>query len=96
LKVGDKVCYESRWRGYEIDEIVKITPTKQIKTQENRTFKNGYCKIDSWESYRLEPVTEEVTNRIRLSGLRSDISNTDFSKCSLETLEQIAKVLGIE
>jgi hypothetical protein len=96
LKVGDKVCYESRWGGYEIDEIVKITPKKQIKTKKNKTFRNGYYRVDSWGSYRLEPVTEEVTNHLRLSELRSKISNTGFSKCSIEKLEEIAKVLGIE
>lgn len=94
LKVGDKICYKTNWNGYVIDEILKITPTGQIKTKLKRTFKNGWCRIDSWEIYHLQQVTEDIRNEILFNRLVEIISKTNFKKYSLETLKEIFKIIN--
>jgi hypothetical protein len=92
LKVGDKVCYHSRYRGYEFETIDKITPTKQIKTK-RYTFKNGYCRLDSWDGLHLEPITQKILDTVRAKKLLGEIKELRLEKLSLEQLERVYAII---
>lgn len=96
LKVGDEVTYRTNWRGDNITTIKRITPTGQIKTEDGRTFRNGYCKINSWEGVFLRPLTQEVRERIFLRKTCLRLVNTDWEKVSPEKLKRIVAILGEE
>jgi len=96
LKVGDKVTYRTKWHGDNITTIKRITPTGQIKTEDGRTFRDGYCKIDSWEGVFLRPLTQEIKERILLRETYQRVVNTNWKKVSPEKLKQIVAILGEE
>jgi hypothetical protein len=93
LKVGDEVCYSTRWNGYIITKIAKITPTGQIKTEDGRTFKGGWCRVNTWESYFLREVTEKVRDSILASKLIGHMKSVDWYKVPLDKLKLVYKVL---
>lgn len=93
LKVGDEVTYSTRWHKDVITKIKKITPTGQIKTKDNKTFKKGYCRMDSWDGCWLKPVTDEVRERILLRSIYGKVANTDWAKVSVDKLKRIAAIL---
>jgi hypothetical protein len=93
LKVGDEVCYHTRYHGYVFETIEKITPTKQIKTK-NHTFKNGYCRTGTWDAgLTLQPITQKVLDTARKSHLYGEIKNTKFEILSLDQLERISIII---
>jgi len=90
LQVGDEVCYHSRWNGYTIIKIEKITPTRQIKTTFGHVFKGGYSR-DS--GYTIKPITDEVRSAVRRGNLLGKVNNFEFTKCNLEQLERVAAII---
>ncbi|OZB90082.1 hypothetical protein [Paenibacillus sp. XY044] len=94
LKVGDEVSYSTRWRGDVITKIKKITPKGWIKTEDGRTFINGYSKLDNWEGIFLYPVTEELKAKLYYIALFNKVSKTNWNEVELDKIEQIAGILG--
>jgi hypothetical protein len=92
LQVGDEVCWYSRWHGYRIAKIERITPTRQIKIGPY-TFKNGTCGTDWQSRYRLEPVTDKVREAIRYGELSGKVNGFKFTNCTLEQLERVAAII---
>ncbi|OMF70492.1 hypothetical protein [Paenibacillus glucanolyticus] len=93
LKVGDEVTYSTRWHKDVITIIKKITPTGQIKTEDNKTFKKGYCRLDTWDGCWLNPVTDEVRERILHRSIYRKVADTDWAKVSVDKLKRIADIL---
>lgn len=95
LKVGDKASFHSRYHGYVIVEVIKITPTKQIKTTSGhgiQTFKEGRCRVDEWTSYSLEPITDTVKETIKRKYFLSKIRDYNFENMTNEQLERVNKI----
>ncbi|MNC34169.1 hypothetical protein D3C81_500940 [compost metagenome] len=93
LKVGDEVTYSTRFGSDVITKIARITPTGQIRTEDKRVFRNGYCKIDDWESAGLYPVTDDVRRRIHERKIYRKVINTKWDHVSIDKLERIADIL---
>lgn len=93
LKEGDDVCYDTKTGGYVIDKIVKITPTRQIKTASGKTFRGGFCTQNKWDTYYLEAVTDKVKSEVLCRRLIAKIKGTDFKNVPLKKLQQIAEIL---
>lgn len=93
LKVGDEVCYYSNWHGHIITKIAKITPTGQIKTEDRKTFKNGICRIDSWTSYSLTPITDEILTELEKKSIAAEMRVIGWLAVPLEKLREIKQIL---
>lgn len=96
LKVGDEVCYTYRFGGYTFTKIKNITPTGLVKTESGKTFKNGRCRHDSWETLFLEPVTQEIINNVREAKLKVKLRNFNFNSLKLDHLERINTIIEEE
>jgi hypothetical protein len=97
LKVGDEVCYKTRWGGYRVVKIAKITPTGQIKTDDNRTFKDGVCRADTWEYWDLEPVTTKVRDYLLKRELVNEMKSVVWEKVPIVHLLMVKNIVtGIE
>ena len=98
LKINDKILIQSSsWRSteYFIDTIVKITPTRQIKTEKGCTFKNGYQRDNSTGGtnyYIIEKNEENMKKYISLKNkkeLYSFIRNTNVEKLNDEKIKKL-------
>lgn len=93
LRVGDQVCYYDRYHGYVFETILKITPTKQIKTRQH-TFKDGCHKGSGWTaSVYIQPITKQILDEVNRLHLVSEIKKTQFEKMGLEDLKKIVAVI---
>lgn len=102
LKIGDKVLIRSR-TGYRTDTIERITPTGQIKIKSSDyKFKNGeQLGRSKWDygTYLEEWTVEKQTsidNEKKRDYLAYKIKCVDFYKLSLEQLETISAICGVE
>ena len=99
LKVGDKVaieCGRSRIE-YKIGEIEKITPTGRIAIKGSIFDHTGreMGERDIWTTRdRLEPLTQEIYDRVRKETLIYKLSKTKWSDVSLGNLEVISELLN--
>ena len=97
LKVGDEILILSS--GYFLDEILKITPTGQIKTKHGYTFKNGYYATkERWSSgyWIIEKTKENIEKYIsqeKKKELRNLLNKIDISKLSIDKLEKIINAI---
>lgn len=94
LKVGDKVAITSR-NGRSITTIAKITPTGIIKTEKGSQFNpDGFQRGgDGWGAYSLQQLTDEVKLEFKKNGLVRKCKEVDFSKLTIEQLEQILNII---
>jgi hypothetical protein len=102
LKVGDRVLIRSR-TGYRTDTVEKITPTGQIKIKSSDyKFKNGeQLGRGKWDyGTYLEQWTEEKQNAIDNEKKRDHLAymmkSVNFYELSLEHLQKIVEICGIE
>jgi len=93
LRVGDKVVISNR-NGKSITTIVKITPTGIIKTEKGAQFNpDGFQRGgDTWSNYSLNQLTDELQLEFKKKGLVKKFKEIDFSKLSIEQLEQIISI----
>ena len=94
LQVGDTVCYSSRYQGYVLLTIKKITPKRQIKTDDGNTFREGYCRLGDWNSITLEPYTQRVSDYLRKKHLYETCKQIKFDTLTADQLEAILKITG--
>lgn len=102
LKIGDKVLIRSRI-GYRTDIVEKITPTGQIKIKSSDyKFKNGeQLGRSKWDygTYIEEWTVEKQTsidNEKKRDYLAYKMKSMRFDELSLEQLETIAAICGVE
>ncbi len=102
LKIGDKVLIRSRI-GYRTDIVEKITPTGQIKIKSSDyKFKNGeQLGRSKWDygTYIEEWTVEKQTsidNEKKRDSLAFKMRNVNFYELSLEQLEKISVICGVE
>lgn len=96
LKVGDQVCYQNFWHGYQFETITKITQTGQIKTDKGNTFKKGISNRGYSNSLHLVPITQIILDAVRRGKLYRELRDFKTGKFSLDQLERIAIILGEE
>lgn len=94
LKEGDEICYQTRWQGHRITRIVKITPTRIIRTEDGKAFRDGYYKVDSWEYFRLEEVTYEIRAAILKRKLVSQLNHVKWAELPFETIKEVCILLS--
>lgn len=102
LKEGDKAVINVGsygYRHYTTVEIVRITPTRIIKTSDNREFNNkGYARGHNssfGRHLKIEPITDEVRESMERMELLSVIRNTKFEEVSTLTLREIVGRLRV-
>lgn len=100
LKEGDSVAIDVggyRTTDYRITKIIKITPTRIIKTESGHTFKSDgreRGKTSSWDrATHLEPVTPKIEEMVEMEELLSQIRNAKFDELPLDTLRKIGELL---
>lgn len=101
LKVDEVILIKSNsWRGteYFTDTIIKITPTRQIKTKKGYTFKNGIQSdnsIGGTNYYIIEKNEENVKKYTSLKN-KNELYQF-FKKTNIEKLddEKVNKLLEV-
>lgn len=101
LKVGDKVIVVTEHygsRGYEIRQIDRITPTKQIVV-DGRRFKNGELPTsDIWSPVRvyLIQATEDEIARVNNIKYKQSVFRKlrELKSITYEQARAIAEVFG--
>jgi len=100
LKEGDKVAVDVgsyRSTFYKISNVVKITPTRMIKTSCGRTYNNDgreRGKSSTWDKTTfLQPVTAEIEETVERYTLLHRIKETKFNDLSTEVLREIIKLV---
>jgi hypothetical protein len=91
LQPGDEVCHYSRWHGYRITRIIKITPTRQMKTEDGYVFRGGYDRTGS-EWVHIQPVTHEIKQGIWRKNAISTVRNLEFSELTDDQLKSILDI----
>jgi len=98
LKEGDSVAYNFGgfgYKNYKITTISKITPKRLFIVDELRFNKEGIYRFDSmWSTrYTLQPVTDEITEKVKTKNMLHILSKVQFHELDLETLEKIVHVI---
>lgn len=98
LDVGDKIAVvyvNGSSERYEISKIIKKTPTGKLRVgcDPNYLFTNGSYKISDWDWITLEPITQEITDKLERNKLLRKIKYSDFSKLSLTQLKKIVNIM---
>lgn len=100
LKEGDLVAIDeggSRSTHYIITSIVKITPTRLIKTSNGKTFKkDGWQRVSSsWDrpTY-LQPVTSKIQEHVERRELLSEIKHESFEDFSTQALREFKELIA--
>ena len=103
LKVGDKVTVVRSYYGtlsYSFAEIEKITPTGLVKVKgHERKYKDGHeTGLGTWSvGTRIEPVTDEIINSIKVKKLKNSITETikniNIDQSSYEDLIRLNELL---
>lgn len=103
LQIGDKVAMDIGSYGYSrysIATITKVTPTRRITTSNGRVFNaNGseYGKGSNWGSGTyLEPVTNDIRERILRNKLISELKEINFEGLTTEQLLSIQSIVKKE
>lgn len=99
LKVGDEVCYDTAYisENYVIATVSGITPTGMVRLDNGLLFnKGGFCR-DKMRNFRyhLQPVTDEIREKVRRKELLTLIGKFKFVNLTLAQLEAIAEIAGI-
>ena len=100
LKVGDKVIVVTEYynsRCYEIRQIDRITPTRQIIIGEMR-FKNGALPRDAWATvwtYLMQATAENIA-RVKNIKYKQKVFNKlrEVKSITYEQAKAIAEVFG--
>jgi len=69
LKEGDKVY--TRGGSFQTDNLTlttvkKITPKGYIRTKNDRLYRGGHCRVDSWTHYDLVQYTPELETKLKV------------------------------
>ena len=96
LKAGDKVVIETNNYGKSITSVVKITPKGFINTESGKQFNpDGSQRGGStWNYSSLSQLTDEVLLEFKKKRLVNKCKEIDFSKLSIDDLEQILNICG--
>lgn len=94
-RVGQKVAvfYRNELTGFDVIKRVgkTIGLTKDART---RFGLDGLHKArDSWQYSRIVPATEQHFREMKRRNAAYTLSKTDWSKCSLDTLDGALKLL---
>lgn len=91
LKVGDAVAVSTRWHGYRMDRVTKLTATQIVTTTGRYRRQNGW-PVGSAESSIKEP-TQEIRDDIEKRTLTSYVARYPFDKLSLDTLRSVVAAI---
>lgn len=99
---GDEVAMDVGGYGYpnwRIATVTKKTPTGIISTSNGRKFNNdGYERGASRGSFSkrtyIQPVTDEIREKIERSDLLGKISRTKFEQLDTTQLRKICLIIG--
>ncbi len=99
LKVGDKIAFKRKkfGRSYvSITTVKKITPKGYIRTNNDILFRDGNCKIDSWDSWTLMQWTPELEDILKAKAkTKLQIQFIKEAKLTKLTPDQIQRVYNI-
>ena len=104
VKIGDKIAFNSRYYGYTIKEVLKITPTGIIKTDlydmnPDLTIRGSNGSYSG--AYRGEIVTDKIRHqvrRVRMLNYLSTIPKDKWDRLNTGWLQTIVDLIdaGIE
>jgi len=94
LKVGDTVVVATNNYGNKITTVVKITPKGFINTESGKQFNPDGSQRGggNWSYSSLCQLTDEVLLEFKKKRLIKQCKEIDFSKLSIDNLEQILNI----
>ena len=101
VKIGDKIAFNSRYHGYTIKEVLKITPTGIIKTDlydmNPDLSVRGRCDYSSpYEGEIVTPKIRQAVCRQRYMNFVSTVPREKWKLLTTEALKTIVNLLDSE
>ena len=101
VKIGDKIAFNSRYHGYTIKEVLKITPTGIIKTDlydmnPDLTVRGRHDYSCPCEGEIVTPKIRQAVCRQRYMNFVSTVPREKWNLLATEALKTIVNILEAE
>lgn len=100
LKAGDKVLSDSRYRGFAIETVARVTATTAILEDgtklNNNPFRYGRAKGDSggFGGTYYSVLTEDDIVKVDRQNMVRRLSKVDWAKTETDKLKKVIEILS--